>query len=447
MNEDLQFFLAVLALFYLYDAIYWVRPGGLLFRSYLGEPHQLLGLFRHALLQNDHGGFLLANLLPLGSSAQAQYWPVSLSPQGVLAHVSQSLTPEGRPDQPGLFFRYDDIHTVKAEGHQVRINERKFVTVCSPELARRLAQLIEKLCALPEDRREAEIDTALAQATNFEEITTRFRRAWWDSLLLMLLCTLTMAYVFVFVPVSIDVGLKLPLQDFLGQAFALDRTTSGLLAYIVYFLFLSLLVMLEYVRLAGSIPGHEGSLTGQALLVLLFPPSTMHARNHLFRQLLAPYHPLVIARALCERDTFREFAEHVVRDLEYPLEPVCPNPEEGAIATEAWFRAKLAARLRTVVEEAGISVAACLQPPPRVGPTCLCYCPRCQTQFEMVTGLCHLCNDRPLVPLPEHVEQVPVPLPVPVVEKKPEPVRVPVPAPAERKQPEKRRRGKKRKKR
>jgi hypothetical protein len=451
MNEDLQYFLAILAIFYLYEATYWIRPGGLLFRSHFGEPHRLLGLFRNALLQNDHGGFLLGNLLPLGTSAQAQFWPVSLSPQGVLAYVSQSLTPEGRPDQPGHFYRYDDIATVQAQGRQVRINGKHFVTVSSHEQAQRLASLILRLCAFPEDRRATEIDAALALATNLEEVTTRYRTAWWDSLVLMFLCTLVLAYIFAFIPYAVTTGWKMRLQEVLVVHYGLERTESTILAYALYFLFLSLLTMIAYLQLACSLPGHQGSLFGQCLLILLFPPSTMHARNHLFRLLLAPYHPLVIARALCWRSDFRAFAEHVVRDLEYPLEPLCPGTDEGAIATEAWFRSRLAARLKEVIEQAGVPVAACLETPARENPNCQAYCQRCRAQFELVSGTCHQCRDRQLVPLPERVEPVVTPTVAAVVpvntsqEKKPEPVPVSTPIPARTEG--KRQRGKKRKKR
>jgi hypothetical protein len=376
MNEDLELFLWLVGLFYLFECLYWVRPGCVVFLSHLGERHHLHSIHNRALIRNDQGGFLTGNLLPLGTSAQCQYWPVSLSPEGAFSWVAQAITLEGRPEQRARFHRYDDMQTVAQDESRILINGKRFVTCCSPELAGELAHLIEKLAALPADRREAVIETALAEATNTEAIAGRFRSARRTTLFLCLLCSALFGYLFVFVPIAV-------LQD-LSWSF---------LRYIGVWFFLVALTALEFTRAWRLIlPREGGSLFKQVLLMLVWPANAMHARNLLFRSLLSAYHPLAVARVLCRDATFTDFARHVLLDLRYPMPPVCPVDDPAAAQTERWFREKLSAELTAVVQKAGLDVEALCRPPAPEAAECRTCCPRCRGQYVLAAGTCWTCN-------------------------------------------------------
>jgi hypothetical protein len=396
MNEDLELFLWLVGLFYLFDCTYWVRPGCLVFLSHLGERHRLHSMHNRALIRNDRGGFLAGNLLPLGTSAQCQFWPVSLSPEGAFSWVAQVITPEGRPDQPARFYRYDDMQTVTQDENRVLINGKRFVTCCSPELAGELAHLIEKLAALPADRREAVIDTALAEATNTDAIAERFKSARGTTFVLRLLCCALVGYLFVFVPVSVIYDLP-----------------WSFLRYIGVWFFLATLTAFEFTRAWRMIlPREGGSLVKQVLMILIWPANAIHARNALFRSLLSAYHPLAVARVLCPPARFAEFARHVLLDLRHPMPPVCPTDDPAAVQTENWFREKLTAALAAVVQKASLDAEALCRPPAPEATECRTYCPRCRGQYVLAEGTCSTCS-LPLQPLPAHVPEPESMAPVP----------------------------------
>jgi hypothetical protein len=405
--DDLTFLLLIVGLFYLWECAYWVRPGSLVFVSFLGGRHRLHTLADRALLRNDHGGLLLGNVLPLGTSMQVQAWPVSLSTEGIVGWVAQAITPEGRPDQTERFHRYEEIGRVGVEGCTVHVNGAPFVTACSPDFAHHLAALIEKLTVLPPERREQEIDGALRAAFDAAGAAERFRSARRSSWLLMVLCTLLALFVFAFIPVSLEVNWDL-----------------GLFRYVVLYVGLLGLVIVQYVATHDDLLPQEGkSRRKHALLMLVSPAGAMHARNQLFRDVLSRYHPLAVARALCRPEVFEQFARRILLDLREPLPPVCPSADPAACAAEKWFREKLLMATLALVRGAGLDPDRLAAPPAPEGPDCVTYCPRCDGQFVSIEGTCHSCAGLPrrrfdgpppaAFPLPPPLPVVPVPAAAP----------------------------------
>ena len=376
MPEDLEFMLLIVGCFYLLECSQWVRPGCVVFVSQLGERAGMNSIPTRALLRNDWGGLLVGNLLPLGASAQCQSWPVSLAPAGVFSYVSQAITSEGRPDQPALFYRYEEVERVEADQRKVLVNGRSFVTVCSPDLAQLLARLIGKLTALPPERRAEAIDEALRQSTDTADISRRYREARWTTLPLRLLCTLLLGYLFLFVPIGV-----------------VYHYHWDVLRYLLFYGLVLVSIQLQFSLAARKLLPDEGRLVGkQVWLMLVSPADAIHAGNKLFRSLLSVYHPLAVARAVASLSVFEELARHVLRDLRQPIRPAPTGAAPEAVEVEAWFRERLEKTLAELVRGAGLDPEEVHAPPEPDGTASRTYCPRCWGQFVVAEGVCHGCG-------------------------------------------------------
>src|SRR3954447_2009772 len=102
---DLQLLFVVLAVIYFWECACWLPRGSVAFLTWFGRrwrqahPAGLLG--------NQRGGFVIAPPLPpLGSLLVANQFPLSLSPDGVLAYVAPTVNPGGRPPQSGAFIAF-----------------------------------------------------------------------------------------------------------------------------------------------------------------------------------------------------------------------------------------------------------------------------------------------------------------------------------------------------
>jgi preprotein translocase SecF subunit len=133
-NETLYLVLVVL---YLLEGAAWVPRGSIALCARSSEwalprlPHRTIG--------NARGGAVLG--FPFLSGATVfivPQWPVSLSPQGVLFWVAESMEMEERAAHSGNFFRFDALHDVSADGRAIWVNDEAICEVVSPAMARQI---------------------------------------------------------------------------------------------------------------------------------------------------------------------------------------------------------------------------------------------------------------------------------------------------------------------
>jgi hypothetical protein len=373
--SDLELICWILASFYVHGCLYWVRPGALLFLSQIGERHRWQALHSRALLSNEHGGLLFGNCLPFGNSVQCQVWPISLSPTGVLSYVPQVLTPDGRPEHERRFFRFADMKTVTNDGRRVLVNGKRFATVCSAGLAGYIVTVIKRLADLEECKREGAITEILAAGFRRDEIRTRYRKAILHTIPLMLACAVLFGFLLVYLPLSV-------LNDWPIEF------RQGL---ICYGLILSLVILAFQHAVAAALPPDVKAGKGVGFM-LLSPADAIHARTHLFNDLLARYHPLAVAQVLCSKSAYEELARRACLDLQFPLpDPDTPEATDARETIE-WFRTRMDAILADFLRQSGIDYEKAIQPPEREGPDCLAYCPRCRGQYTRSQGDCSTCR-------------------------------------------------------
>jgi hypothetical protein len=116
-----------------------------------------------------------------------------------------------------------------------------------------------------------------------------------------------------------------------------------------------------------------------ALTILLSPLSAIRAMDGLGRDLLAGFHPVTAAAALCSAEEFGLFAGEQLRRLSY-------GREAGG-----WYAEKLKDCMGRVVKQAGLSAEKLLAPPARED-QCAFYCPRCLAQYLAARAACADCG-------------------------------------------------------
>jgi hypothetical protein len=377
---DAEFLYLVVACFYLAEGACWARSGMFVFSCQLGGRRQRRANLRWALLRNPEGGLLLGNLTPWGQASICQQWPLSLSPQGVYAFVSQAFGTDGRPRHSERFIGYEDIQRVESQGLDLLVNGVTFARLAVPSFARLLAQTIRRLAAMPEGERGPAIEAALARhldAAGVQERLEQFHRLSAD---LQLTCSLLFFLVLLLPPLLVGVGSDFPL----GALFA------------CYF-GLALLAILQF-REAHRVLYPEETLDRwkHMLMMLVSPADVMHARDKLARPLLGDFSPLAVARIVGVPADFQDFAGDIWRDLEYPLLPACPAVDAGPRETEAWFRQQIRAQLGQFLAGAGVKLDELLKPPAPDAASSRSYCPRCLGQYVLASGTCADCGGRPL---------------------------------------------------
>jgi hypothetical protein len=80
--------------------------------------------------------------------------------------------------------------------------------------------------------------------------------------------------------------------------------------------------------------------------------------------------------------------------------PTCPNLQDGALATEKYFRGAAVEITEAWLKESGVVSDELCHPPKPLDESCRAYCPRCEAQFTTVGQVCTDCGGIELVTLP-----------------------------------------------
>jgi hypothetical protein len=372
--SETELLIFVLAAIYLAECARWTRRGAIGFIKgsswRLARPSSLLG--------NARGGLILSNPLPpLGALFIASHWPISLAPAGIFAYVAFALDDEARAATTEKYIPFAEIKSVAASENRLLVNGELFAQTNSHEYARWLAALINKLRALPENRRAAAIKSALADLLDIKSLEKRLAVFEQTATGLRWLCNLLFGYAFLVAPA-------------LAWLYSFELTWYWLLPLL--FAMMIIIAVKYFLSHQRLYPENRSERILKFFMLLISPPVTMRAYDLLAHSALAPFHPLAIAGSRCQQKIYQEFAARSWRDAHYPLQPACPQTTAPAGETEAWFRARYCEALDQFLKQTGIDLAAVAQAPARDNAQCLTYCPRCHSQYRLEAGACQSCG-------------------------------------------------------
>jgi hypothetical protein len=126
----------------------------------------------------------------------------------------------------------------------------------------------------------------------------------------------------------------------------------------------------------------------RAIFFAVAPLGAIRAADALSRDLLAEFHPVAVAKAVCTPEAHLDLARRALLELRF-------GPSAGdRSAGHATLRA-----LENHLREAGINPERLLEPPTPSDPNCRSYCPRCRNQYVVSEGGCADCAGVALLPL------------------------------------------------
>src|SRR5262245_26716376 len=150
---ELQLLLLIFTLIYLWECVCWINRGSVGFLTWIGRRWRVV--HPALLVGNQAGGFIFAHPFPpLGTILVGNQFPLSISPEAILAYVAPCVNPGARPTQSAKLFKFDDIRKVEAVGKKVYINSEVLLKVGTSTYAIHIAQLLDDLAKLPAAKRE-----------------------------------------------------------------------------------------------------------------------------------------------------------------------------------------------------------------------------------------------------------------------------------------------------
>jgi hypothetical protein len=278
--SDVQWLFLVLALLYGWECACWVRRGSVAFKTWLGRTWRLA--HPGTLFGNPRGGFIFAAPLPpLGTFFAGTQFPLSLSPEAVLAYVATNLNRDWRPAQSGRLLPFDALRDVHAKGKKVIVKGEILWSAPSMSLTRHVAETLKRLAALPRSQRDAAIHEFIRAGLDAGAVEQRWRAFQGLSRGVRALGNSLFVYLFVLTPVLIwNLGFKL---SWLGLLFGLVLLT------------VTTAVLFHRAHKKLYPPAEDERFT-HTLTVALSPANAVRACDALSRPLFETFHPLAVAR-------------------------------------------------------------------------------------------------------------------------------------------------------
>lgn len=265
-------------------------------------------------------------------------WPVSLSPEGILFWVAESMELEERAEHPGRFFRFDDIRSIRADGRAISINHETITEVVSPGLAEQIVATIGSLKKLPEKDRGRAIDDFLGKRFDVSAIKARLASFYEDTSGLRTLSFSLWLITLVLVPA-------------LALRFGFERIWLVALVVIYASMWMT---TISWVRLHRRYFPHERlARWGYAFMLAVVPISAMRAIDLLAKRLLHDVHPGAAVAAMVPPERARRFLSYLLRDARHPMSPTSPVEDAEVQTTEAFYRNAVATHLAKMVETLG----------------------------------------------------------------------------------------------
>jgi len=379
---ELQLLLLIFTLIYLWECVCWIKRGSVAFLTWFGRRWRIA--HSALLVGNQAGGFIFAHPLPpLGTILVGNQFPLSISPDAVLAYVAPCVNPGARPMQSAKLFKFDDIRKIEAIGKKVHINGEVLLKAGTSTYAIHIAQQLDELTKLPLAKREGALKDMAHDRFDTKAISERWEAFRNQIANVQILTNWLFTYLFGFTPILIwRLGFHLVWPELLAGLLCFTIVTAVLFRRIHKMFY----------------PAAEDDRFTHFLTILLSPATTIRAHDTLSRPLLERFHPLAIAKVFCTEAQFRDFASTILRDIRHPALPLCPRNESLAIGAESFNRTLLEKTVEEFLKKNNVSLKKLLQPPEPTDPTCVSYCPRCLSQFTTLDGKCDDCGGIPLTP-------------------------------------------------
>lgn len=377
---DLQFLFIVLAWVYLWECLVWLPRGTVAFVRWTGRHWRLVHPLN--LLSNRNGGFILAPPLPpLGTLFVSVAPPISGNAEYVLAYVSAAINPAGRAKYTGATYAFRDARKITSKGKSVHIGGQVFMRTPSTTYADFLAGFIRRLEAGDPSQRETMWNEFWSDCLNTDTLLKRWQDFQKHLRSLRIMANVQFAYLFLVCP-------------WITWSFSIKHAWP----FLLFGLLSGDIVTAWFFHRAHKqiFPRDEDDRFSQTMTLVLSPCAVVRAHDLLTRKLLETIHPLTLAKALGDAESFRPIAARYLRELRYPALPVCPDTDEIVGEIEAQSRQRTLKHVEAFLLKNNLNPEQLLQAPSPIDEASTRYCPRCLAQYTSSATLCPDCGGIPL---------------------------------------------------
>ncbi len=372
MHDALELFL-ILGALYVWDCTLWIPRGALTLRRGAGlrsrvvEPAALAG--------NERRALVLSGLWPSRCLHVLQTEPVCFGPEGVAGTQLPTLARRVAPPPVPRLVRWSACSAACARERSVYVDGRLLAELDSVERAQRFAAELAALSNLTPNEREAALRRRLRERFDPERLATRIAR--FDAATRLLSWFASAAFLAVY------------------AAFPLLAVRLGL-ARAWPLLALAALILWAVTFLAADrahrdlYPARRKERRQRRLAYLVAPLSLLRARDHLARDLLLDFDPLLVIAYALPSQHARGWIEHARRDLTHPRQPLS-TPSVEAQSVEAAARARYSEALARAVDVSTVLT-------PALDPETVAFCPRCWGEYVRSDVGCADCGELKLQP-------------------------------------------------
>lgn len=369
--DDATLLFATLAALYLIECLVWTPIPSAVFFSWTGKAGTWLAA--SASLPLGARWLFAAPVLPTGRALVCGGLPILVGPTGVGCRMD--------PGQGGTigrfsmcFVRVCEIRSVDAVGSTVMVNGQRIGAAASSAIASNAVDAVRAILAAPPELRDVEIVRRLEHQLNVRDVMER-----WNVLRSPIeRAAATGAALFTW---TFLIG---PLAVYAARTF--ESGPTCLIAYLGAWTACWGAALYSAHALARALG--QGAVAAFGRLVVS-PAALMRSADALGRDAFADWDPLAIVLAVGTRQAAIQLVRRELRVLRHKDLPESVTDEATA---QRWFDSLRERLVEAAADDAGLTAEELDRPPPPEGPDARSYCPRCESQFVLMEGVCPSCS-------------------------------------------------------
>lgn len=362
--SDTELILIVVGVFYFSECIFWLPETAVTLTSAFGK---LQIATSPVFLRRTNSQAAIISPFPWSRSLVCEDWPVAVSPNG----ISILFGPHS-----GKFFAFEDLDSVEAEKHSLRLNQCS-IPCATSGAAQQLATLLQDLEKSTIDERGSLLRTAIQSRFALSGVATRLENVERFTSSLRTISLFMFLWIFGYGPllyytVELHPGLLFRYFTPLGILWL-----SGVILF----------VMAQRKILANS----SSEQISRVATVCFSPAAVMRAAHAITRESFFSFDPSAVAVSVLHPKQLDEVLSRRLRNILYPPTSDFPNESQSFKTTCEWHNAVHLTTFKEMLTSASI-VADELLKPPVADYGALAWCPRCLSQYTFSEGVCFDCR-------------------------------------------------------
>lgn len=362
--SDTELILLVVGVFYFSECIFWLPDTAVTLTSAFGK---LRIATSPVFLQRTNSQAAILSPFPWSRSLVSEDWPVAVSPNG----ISILFGPHS-----GKFIAFEDLESVEAEKHSLRLNQCSIPCVTSGA-ALQIATLLQDMDKIATDERGSLLRTAIQSRFALSGVASRLENVERFTDSLRTISLFMFLWVFAYGPVLY---------------YTVELQPGLLFRYFTPLGILWLSGVVLFAMAQRKILSNSASERVSRVATLCFSPAAvMRAAHAITREAFSSFDPSAVAVSVLHPKQLDKVLSRRLRNILYPPSSDYPNESHSFKATCEWYNEVNLTTLKEMLTSANIAADELLKPPV-ADYGALAWCPRCLSQYTLSEGVCFDCR-------------------------------------------------------